>query len=72
MFEYWTHALSYVPRRDRPFFLGNMKRRGTERSQWFASVKPEDVRKIIRLIKRDGALSIRDIDDDLLVEKDHE
>src|SRR5579863_10768048 len=29
------------------------------------------MRKVLTLIRRDGALSIRDIDDDVLVEKDH-
>ena len=33
VFEYWTHALSYVPTRDMRFFIGAMKRRlaGTQR-----------------------------------------
>jgi uncharacterized protein YcaQ len=35
-------------------------------------VKSEDLRKVMRRIRKDGALSIRDIDDDVLVEKDHE
>ena len=72
VFEYWTHALSYVPTRDLPFFLGDMKRRAAEPSKWLAGVKPAALRKMIRTIKRDGAISIRDIDDDVLIEKDHE
>ena len=35
------------------------------------TVKPEDLRKVLRLIRTQGALTIRDIDDDVLVEKDH-
>ena len=31
----------------------------------------EDLRKVLTLIRKDGALSIRDIEDDVLVEKDH-
>jgi uncharacterized protein len=71
VFEYWTHALSYVPTRDMRFFLADMKRHRQYPMNWFASVKKEDLRKVMSLIRRDGALSIRDIDDDVLVEKDH-
>jgi hypothetical protein len=38
---------------------------------WYSGVKPEELRKVVSLIRRNGALSIRDIDDDVLVEKDH-
>jgi uncharacterized protein YcaQ len=71
VFEYWTHALSYVPARDLRFFLPAMRRHRREGHKWLASVKPADLRKVMRLIRRDGALSIRDIDDDVLVDKHH-
>jgi uncharacterized protein YcaQ len=71
VFEYWTHALSYVPTKDYCFFIPEMRRRAAAPSHWFGSVKAEDLRKVLSLIRRDGALSIRDIDDDVLVEKDH-
>ena len=71
VFEYWTHALSYVPARDFRFFLGDMKHRKTSPVRWYASVTPSDLRKVLTLIKTQGPLSIRDIDDDVLVEKDH-
>jgi uncharacterized protein YcaQ len=71
VFEYWTHALSYVPTKDYRFFIPEMRRRAAAPSHWFGSVKAEDLRKVLSLIRRDGALSIRDIDDDVLVEKDH-
>jgi uncharacterized protein len=71
VFEYWTHALSYVPTKDMRFFLADMKRHRQFPMNWFSSVKKEDLRKVMSLIRRDGALSIRDIDDDVLVEKDH-
>ena len=71
IFEYWTHALSYVPTRDLRFFLADMKRHRQSPMSWFASVSKEDLRKVLTLIRRDGALSIRDIVDDVLVEKDH-
>ena len=71
VFEYWTHALSYVPARDLRFFLPVMRHHRQSPRSWFDSVKPGDLRKVLRLIRKDGALSIRDIDDDVLVEKDH-
>jgi len=71
VFEYWTHALAYVPTDDIRYFLPEMKRRRQEPGSWFASVKPADLRRAIRLIREQGPLSIRDIDDDVLVEKDH-
>jgi uncharacterized protein len=71
VFEYWTHALSYVPTRDLRFFLLEMKRHRRSPKSWFGSVTKEDLRKVVTLIHEDGALSIRDIEDDVLVEKDH-
>src|ERR1700688_4861688 len=71
VFEYWTHALSYVPAKDLRFFLPAMKRHQREGHKWLSSVKPADLRKVMRLIRRDGALTIRDIDDDVLVDKEH-
>ena len=71
VFEYWTHALSYVPAKDLRFFLPAMKRHRREGHKWLSSVSPADLRKVMRLIRRDGALTIRDIDDDVLVDKQH-
>jgi uncharacterized protein len=71
VFEYWTHALSYVPARDFRFFLPAMKQHKREGHRWYASVTPADTRKVMRLLRRDGALTIRDIEDDVLTEKEH-
>ena len=71
VFEYWTHALSYVPSSDLRFFIPAMKRHRREGHKWLNAVKPADLRKVMRLIRRDGALTIRDIDDDVLVDKEH-
>jgi uncharacterized protein YcaQ len=70
VFEYWTHALSYVPSKDFRFFLPAMKAHRRDGHQWYASVTPADTRKIMRLL-RAGPLTIRDIDDDVLTEKEH-
>lgn len=71
VFEYWTHALSYVPSRDLRFFIPLMRLHKRERLRWFQSVTPQDLRKVMRLI-RQGPLTIRDIEDDVLVEKEHQ
>ena len=71
VFEYWTHALSYIPSKDIRFFLPVMKRYLKAPRPWFSSVKQEDLRRVLALIRNAGALSIRDIDDEVLVEKDH-
>jgi uncharacterized protein YcaQ len=71
VFEYWTHALSYVPTRDLRFFIADMRLHRREGHRWFSTVKPADMRKVLTLLRKGGALTIRDIDDDVLVEKHH-
>ena len=76
VFEYWTHALSYLPVRDYRYFLPSMKqqKRAPDKNapaSWFSSVSHKDYLAIIRRIRNEGPLSIRDIDDDELVDKDH-
>lgn len=68
VFEYWTHALSYVPTGDLPFFLPAMRRSGRGN---FPSVRPADIKRLLSRIETEGPLTIRDIADDTLVEKDH-
>ena len=75
VFEYWTHALSYVPARDFRYSLGAKRREWRKRgagfsSAWFSSVQDKDLRRVLSLVKRKGALTIRDIDEDA-VDKDH-
>jgi hypothetical protein len=72
VFEYWTHALSYVPTADMRFFTRAMKREADNHSRFFSTVKRGELQKVLGRIKRNGALTIRDIDDDELREKDHE
>lgn len=71
VFEYWTHALSYVPVRDFRFFVGSMKKTEQSPGPWLSGVKKEDIKKVEQLLKK-GPISIRDIKDDVLVSKDHE
>jgi uncharacterized protein YcaQ len=71
VFEYWTHALSYVPARDIRFFLGAMKAHRAEPRRWSAVGGRDEARKLLARIRKDGPLTIRDIDSDVLVEKAH-
>jgi uncharacterized protein YcaQ len=70
VFEYWTHALAYVPVRDFRFFAPAMKAHRTDPMRWSAAQSQEGTR-LIRRIRRDGPLSIRDVTDDVLTDKEH-
>src|ERR1700761_6902788 len=61
VFEYWTHALAYVPSSDYCFFARAMRTYPEKERAWFKGVQPADLRKVMRLVRKDGALSIRDI-----------
>ena len=63
--------MSYVPSKDIRFFLGAMKPGHAVASRWFKTVAKEDLRRVLRIIRKDGPLTIRDFDDDVLVEKEH-
>jgi uncharacterized protein YcaQ len=71
VFEYWTHALSYVPTRDLRYYIGAMRRHRHEPRSGLSSVTKAELRKVLTLIRTGGGLTIRDIDDDVLVEKEH-
>jgi uncharacterized protein YcaQ len=71
VFEYWTHAHSYVPTRDYRFFMRAMANYKTNPSQWNEGVTKPEIQKVLRLIQKEGPISIRDIEDDVLVEKEH-
>ncbi len=70
VFEYWTHALSYIPTSDFKFYVKQMKQIASPGSSWHKKVSSQDYAKVKRLLKT-GPLSIRDIKDDVLVEKEH-
>ncbi len=72
VFEYWTHALSFIPVSDFHFYLPAMKAHRADPGRWFASVKPGQLRRVMKLVREKGPLSIRDIEDRVLVDKNHE
>jgi uncharacterized protein YcaQ len=71
VFEYWTHALAFVPVRDIRFYLEDMRQHASQTKGWYTNVDPKALKPLLRQIRRDGPLSIRDIDTDELVEKQH-
>jgi uncharacterized protein len=71
VFEYWAHALSYLPIESMRFHVRDMRRNWRRRVVWFDKVSSGDLRRVLARIRRDGPLTIRDIDNDALVEKDY-
>ena len=71
IFEYWTHALSYLPTESLRFYVRHMRRDWQRRIVWFDKVSNGDLRRVLSRIRRHGPITIRDIDNDALVEKDH-
>jgi uncharacterized protein YcaQ len=72
VFEYWTHALAYVPTSDYRFFVPAMEGRRAEPHRSFAAAaEPDAYAALLRRIRKEGALSIRDFEGEDLVEKTH-
>jgi uncharacterized protein YcaQ len=71
VFEYWTHALAYVSTKDFSYFIRSMKNTSLLTGSWLSSVRDDDYKKVKALVRKQGPISIRDIKDDVLVEKAH-
>ena len=71
VFEYWTHALAYIPSQDYAHFVPAMKERREKPGTWYEGIDRNEYRALLKRIRDTGPLSIRDIDDEVLVEKDH-
>ncbi len=71
VFEYWTHALSYLPIKSLPFYVRAMRRAWEERGVWFQKVADADLRRVVSRIRRNGAVTIRDLDKDVVAEKEY-
>lgn len=72
VFEFWTHALSYVHVDDFLYFVRHMKNFENNDNKWYASVSKPDATKLLKRIRDNGPLSIQDVKDDNLVDKDHD
>ena len=71
IYEYWTHALAYIPLKHYRYSLPRMRRYRKDPGPWYASVQDAEMKKVLKLIQANGPISIRDIQDDVLVEKEH-
>ncbi len=72
VFEYWTHALAYVPATDFRVFARGMAAARADPSRLFAAeTEPGAYAKLINRIRRDGPVTMRDFDDEERVEKTH-
>jgi uncharacterized protein YcaQ len=69
VFEYWGHALAYLPTADFRFHVRDMRNYTASRHPWLRVTRDEPVRAMVARIRRNGALTIRDINDEPLVEK---
>ena len=70
VFEGWAHALAYIPTRDYRFFISAMRARRDSPERWSGTVTPTDLRRVMARVRRDGPLTIRDIEEPK-VEKTH-
>jgi uncharacterized protein len=69
VFEYWTHALSYLPTDTLRFYVRHMRREWQRHIVWQGKVSGGDLRRVVSRIRKQGAITIRDIDTDLLEDK---
>jgi hypothetical protein len=69
VFEYWTHALSYLPTESLRFYVRQMRRDGARPITWLGNVSNEEVRRVLRQIRRHGPITIRDLDQDVRLDK---
>jgi uncharacterized protein len=72
IFEYWSHVLSYFPTESFYFHRLRMETNKNKPNKWYSTVSTLDRQRMLERIEVDGPISIRDIKDDILVEKDHE
>ena len=71
VFEYWAHALAYLPTADFNYFVREMRQYMPHNNPLLGPIEAADLRKMLARIRRGGALTIRDIKDEELVEKVH-
>lgn len=71
VFEHWTHALAYIATEDYRYFMPAMAEHRANPHAGFAKVTAEESERLLKRIEQEGPISLRDIDDDVLIEKDH-
>ena len=69
VFEYWAHALAYMPIADFRFHVRDMRTYLPRTEPALQALKEDEVGRMVARIRRDGPLNIRDIEDEVLIEK---
>ena len=69
VFEYWAHALAYMPIADFRFHVRDMRTYLPRTEPALQALKGDEVGRMVARIRRDGPLNIRDIEDEVLIEK---
>src|SRR3984957_9287294 len=69
VFEYWAHALAYMPTADFRFHVRDMRSYTPRNDPALKALKEGEVARMVARIRREGPLNIRDIDDEVLLEK---
>jgi len=70
VFEYWGHALAYFATADFRFHVRDMRSYTPRAHPWLKGTSDQEVRAMAARIRRNGALTIRDIEEEV-VEKTH-
>lgn len=63
IFEYWTHALAYVPTRDWPIYARMMREIRLGRHPWYQPKPVAQMRAVMRRIRREGPLGVSDFEE---------
>lgn len=63
VFEYWTHALSYVPVRDYRYFLPFMAEVRTGAMGWYNPRPTAWIKKVLARIEKEGPLGVSDFEE---------
>ena len=69
VFEYWAHALAYMPTADFRYHVRDMRNYSPRNDPALKALKDGEVARMVARIRREGPLNIRDIDDEVLLEK---
>ncbi len=62
VFEYWSHAASYLPMSEYRFYTPLMKDIATGKKTWWHDPDPKELKKVLNRIRKEGPLQAKDFD----------
>jgi uncharacterized protein YcaQ len=62
VFEYWSHAASYLPMKEYRFYTPLMKDIATGKRKWWHDQDPKEMKKVLNRIKKEGPLQAKDFE----------